>query len=387
MVAMNRRLAPSLIFCALSLLGSAFCARLGSDAQLLWRAEVLHVSPARKGPLVPTSDPNRAGLTFVDATRLIVYEVDSNLEVDHPANSTRVDNPVQLVAYLLDADTGGRLSSRDWGTGSHSSSISVVAGGILMRTGSMLRLLTKDLAEIKKIDFRDQARANRFQFDILELSVSPTGKTIMLNAIDQRANESRMELLDGADLDYSGSWVDRPPLYHLYSISDSEIAAADESRSQIVRAKFGSVQWQDLGEKSRGGCLGLPTFITADLLLVHVCGNLVVEDDEGRVRSVLGMSQNEPSSYKIAFSYFPGPVAFSHDDIKITKHAFSEPTVQTISRRVLVYDLRLHKIVQSLDVSPLPTTVYDFALSPDGSKLAILSDRTVSVYRIPSQTQ
>jgi len=33
----------------------------------------------------------------------------------------------------------------------------------------------------------------------------------------------------------------------------------------------------------------------------------------------------------------------------------------------------------------LPKSDYDFALSPDGSKLAVLNDRSVSLYAVPIQ--
>jgi hypothetical protein len=38
------------------------------------------------------------------------------------------------------------------------------------------------------------------------------------------------------------------------------------------------------------------------------------------------------------------------------------------------------KRVLALDVMPLPKNIYAFALSPDGSKLAILHDDIVSLY-------
>jgi hypothetical protein len=53
-----------------------------------------------------------------------------------------------------------------------------------------------------------------------------------------------------------------------------------------------------------------------------------------------------------------------------------------ISLRAAVYDLSAKKSVMTVSVSP-PKYYYDVALSPDGSKLAILSDDTVSVYSVP----
>ena len=54
--------------------------------------------------------------------------------------------------------------------------------------------------------------------------------------------------------------------------------------------------------------------------------------------------------------------------------------------RVVVYDLMLKKSIYSATIFPLPMYYYDFALSPDGSRLAILNDRTVLVCQIPGQS-
>jgi hypothetical protein len=48
-----------------------------------------------------------------------------------------------------------------------------------------------------------------------------------------------------------------------------------------------------------------------------------------------------------------------------------------------VYDLRRKQRVLTVDVDPLPKNGYDFALSPDGSKLAVLNGRRASVYSVP----
>jgi hypothetical protein len=55
-----------------------------------------------------------------------------------------------------------------------------------------------------------------------------------------------------------------------------------------------------------------------------------------------------------------------------------------IAIRIAVYNLSSQKRVMVFNVNPLPTTDFDFALSPNGSKLAVLNDRDVSVYAVPT---
>jgi hypothetical protein len=75
-------------------------------------------------------------------------------------------------------------------------------------------------------------------------------------------------------------------------------------------------------------------------------------------------------------------VALSLNTIQIARKILAEPSEVPVATRVAVYDLSLRKRILTINVSPLPKNDYDFALSPSGSKLAILSDRQVSVYTV-----
>lgn len=61
----------------------------------------------------------------------------------------------------------------------------------------------------------------------------------------------------------------------------------------------------------------------------------------------------------------------------------AETQVSITTTQIAVYDLTLKRRILTVNVDPLPKNDYDFALSPDGSKLAILNDRRVSVYSVP----
>ena len=76
-------------------------------------------------------------------------------------------------------------------------------------------------------------------------------------------------------------------------------------------------------------------------------------------------------------------IVLSSKNILVKKHILSEASVEVVARNVAVYDLSEKKRALTLEISPPPKNDYDFALSPDGSKLAILTDRRVSVYSVP----
>ena len=59
--------------------------------------------------------------------------------------------------------------------------------------------------------------------------------------------------------------------------------------------------------------------------------------------------------------------------------------LQIKARHVLVYDLALKKRIFTFELAPLPKADLDFALSPDGSRLAVLNDRRLTVCSVPVQ--
>jgi hypothetical protein len=56
--------------------------------------------------------------------------------------------------------------------------------------------------------------------------------------------------------------------------------------------------------------------------------------------------------------------------------------IRLMAMYVIVYDLSLKKRSLNVEVTPLPKNDYDVALSPEGSRLAILNDRRVAVCSI-----
>ena len=53
--------------------------------------------------------------------------------------------------------------------------------------------------------------------------------------------------------------------------------------------------------------------------------------------------------------------------------------------QVPVYDLMLKKRIFTFEAAPLPKNDFDIALSPDGSRLAVLNDRRLTVCSVPVQ--
>jgi hypothetical protein len=340
----------------------------------LWSANVIQNLTGARHPDAPKLvDRNRAGVTFLDNETLLVHEVDLDTTQLSSRQNPDVSSPFRLHISVLNARSGKLLLANDWGTSVHNSSVDVVKGGILVRTGPTLRLLTHSLIEVQKVTFHNDPEEGATRWDILLISVSPTGNTVLINRISQRARVSHFDVLDGTTLRSRYSWDESPALYNSYSVSDTAIVADDFHRKNVIRTEFGTKQWKPLGVEFKNKCLGLATFLS-DHQLEHAC-------EQGAHADEKGLSELQ----RITVSQDGKVIAESLGDLEIKKHILSEASVRLIAMRTVVYDLSQKKRVLVLPVDPLPKNDYDVSLSSDGSRLAVLNDRDVSVYSIPVQ--
>jgi hypothetical protein len=350
----------------------------------IWCKEVLGgpASPRRGGtPHIVPLDSNRAGVAFLNDGQLVVYEVDHDTSQLSSRISPGISSPFRLRLSLLDADSGKPALNKDWGTRVHDSAIQVTTGGVLVKTGEIARLYTPDFAKSHDLT------APPDNGSYLVTSVSPTGQTIMANRISQKLNLSHFDVFDASALKVRYSWNQSPPLYHTYSISDRGIAAADFNNHSIVVSEFGSNKWTTVGEPS-GLCasMNMPTLYN-DQQLAYGCDKLIVTSTDGHVLMTDSFPSGDTSSGKTTVAQGGRFIAVSLDTKKIKKHLLTEPSVRITATRIAVYDLTLKKHVLTVSVEPLPKNDYDFALSPGGSKLAILNDRNVSVYSVPVEPE
>jgi len=345
----------------------------------IWSKEVLagRENPRTGGtPHILPLDTNRAGVAFLSDGQLLVYEIDHDAGQLSSRISPEISSPFRLRLSLLDANSGKLAVNKDWGTRVHDSAIQVTAGGVLVKTGEIARLYTPDFAKSHDLTVPPENGS------YLVTSVSPTGQTIMTNRISQKLNVSHFDVLDASTLKVRYSWNQSPPLYHHYSISDRRIAAVDFNNHSIVVSEFGSNKWTTVGEPS-GLCasMNMPTLYN-DQQLVYGCDRLIATSTDGHVLMTESYPSGDTPSGKTVVAQRGRFIAVSLDTKEVKKHLLSEPSVRITATHIVVYDLILKKQILTVNVNPLPKNDYAFALSADGSKLAVLSDRKVSVYSV-----
>lgn len=335
------------------------------------------LSRSRTGISPLVHDPNRAGVVFLSNKRLITYWVDHE---PHQLSS-RVDpthfSPFRLHAAVIDVASGQIAATKEWGTRVEDSAILPTITGLLVKTGSVVKLYSPDLSQAKPLPLVMDSSVRYY------MNVSATGKTIVISHIVQEANTvfaSHFDTFDARTLRIRYSWNQTPPLYFTFSVSDGRLSFG--YGSTIAVQEFGSVNRKTVLDDSKSTCLAdNPTQVTDDALVVAYCGRLLLWNDR-RGFSSLGTIQGRLSNTP-AVAQNGRFIAVSLDTFQTERHLFTESSSRRIATRLAVYDLILKKQVFSLPVTPLPNNDYDFALSPDGSRIALLNDRNVSLCAVP----
>ena len=355
------------------------------DYAPIWSQEIVpDLSRTRNGGQPLLLDSNRAGVAFLKG-QLIVYAVDRDLGQLSSRKSPEISSPFRLHVWLLNANSGKLILTKDWGTRVHDSAVQVTTGGVLVMTGGIVGLYSADFAKVRNLVLPlDNSVLPLDEYRGLITRVSATGKTIMVERRNQKRNLSRLDVFDGSTLEPKQSW-EQSWLLSYESISDAGIATAYSGLHKILVADFGGKRWNAIA-KTTGFCASMnePSFVTDDRL-VYGCDGLIVASTDGRVLMTDSFPKGDTQSGKASVAQEGEFVAVSLNSKEVKKHLLTEVNVRLTAMRVVVYDLALKKRAFAVDVDPLPKNDYDFALSPDGSKLAILNDRKVSVYSVPVQ--
>lgn len=325
----------------------------------------------------PALEGRSPGIVFLDNNHLVVHELNATGQL-----STRDDSHGSsafiLHTLIVDAKSGEVLLAKDLPTRPErilehpSTSVQAVAGGVVVRTGRILLLFSPELKELQTLTL-PQDNPNETWI----VSVSPTGRTVLLNGYDRQS--SHFSVLDGSTLATRTSWAG-PPLRHSYSISDSAIVAADTKQEYFGITLFGTNSWKTIyGQANKAGCIQTPTFITDRLIANAGCGLALVNVDG---ESLMKVNPEKQQSIQPKIADARAGAVFGFASTFGTGGGLWDIDTRISSVNITAYNTLLRKSILSLRLDPLPKQYYDFAFSPDGSKLAILTDGNVTVYKL-----
>ena len=365
-----------------------------------WSQEIVpDLSRARPG-VAPDlfGSSNRAGVAFLDDEQLIVYAVEPT-GLFSSRQSPEISSAFRLRVSLLDAKSGKQVMTKDWGTRPHDSAVQITSGGVLVKTGAIVKLYSTDFAQSRELPFALDPNGSYFT------SVSASGKTIAISHYLKRGHNwiSHIDVLDANTLKIRASWDQDPPLFHL-SMSDERFATTGIGNGIVSLTDFGSTGHSkvvSLVAALKQGCAASgigPKMVSDESIVFRDCKEVLLLNASGVSSALEAFDGNGsasaasaqcgiymPASDRTAVASGAPLVAVSLPAIKVKKHLLTEPNVCLTGLQVAVYDLSRKRRVLTANIDPLPKNDFDFALSPDGSKLAVVNDHRVSLYSVAAR--
>ena len=330
-------------------------------------------------------------IAFLDDGTLAISFLQKN---DHPGLSKRDGTPGGRFLFhsiLLNPATGDELGQRTWGNAGYWNSLLPLQNGrFFVQSNEWIMVYSKDLHEI----IRTQVEVSG---DILpRFSVSPSGRSLydFMDSYDvQRGWLTTINLLDALTLKPKQSKL--TPGHADEAVSDSQVVySVSNPRNKLLLLVYNV----DGSTPSWGPTLLKKRDRLAGLLSQSGCNSEAFVDN-----AVLAVTGDCPllalvqSGKKIALLHSPRGSRFG-GDIQPSRHqrrfAFARSQISSSGRsssvtgiEVAVYDLDRQMEIAAEKISVVPKLKFAFALSPDGSLLAVETDNLLRVWRLPAQSK
>jgi len=312
------------------------------------------------------------GVVCYFVTREGVGQLVQRERLDDPATSRK------LNIIFFDPESGALKFRKQLPTRSGFSSVLINdKGNFILRAGDFLRLYGRDFVVLKE---RKLDATQQYIMDEWQMRLSASGMSLLLNHYSPSGTYD--EILDSSSLGTISTL--KVPGLRDFSISERVILHADRDHKKVfVRSSGG--QWQTLVPQLPLSCVSNPVLID-DHRIVNACGrevvllgldsNLLMRDEVDKKENLEDLVSVTPDGRFFALSAMQ------------TKGGFMDYTsIKRGRTRILVYDTTLRKRIFSVQVDPIPKKDYDFALAPDGGKLAVMIDSQLKVYAIQPQNK
>lgn len=329
----------------------------------------------------------RTSLWFLDDSTILATFITK--EGSKPSLASRdssdPNQPLRLRAVFLQVETGKVTSTQVWPSESRSAGIVAVNDGkFVTARGSTLTLYSADAKELKRLSLPPPPQ----NLNGWNAHVSPTGKSILFENSDWRTVSPKSWIwVDVDDLQIIRSWKEEQS--GRVGISDSTIAMTacmfpEYHCDPNLKIRDLATEWKTIARIQKSGWVWAPQFVNEDTLflpsapweLLKTDGQVILTETDP-FEGDEAVTSEGGKRFVIPFFKLVGRVGA----LDIGGHG----ELKTIS----VYDAPFHGRSYKLEVkgpkirSISDKSVAKLALSPDGTKLAILYDESVYLFPLP----
>jgi len=287
------------------------------------------------------------------------------------------------TTYLISIDgaTGKVIATKQWPwRPDQSGATSITAtpsGKFLLQGDSQLFLYSPSLQLINSVQLGERVEGHYPSFSY---AVSTDGHYVFVQT--KKNNTYTVSMLNSETLQPIRT---SPSDFPIAAISEHYFARWQElkdvyRRSLYVQSK--GTEWKEIYHDT--GCnevAGSANFLTDTVLLVRSCDKLTVMDIDGNVLfSNTAMSQQELGAF--GASSDGQRFAVSIAELKKQPWWFGDPGYDRVHSNMILYDVARHQAVSTFTLYQDYERPFRFALSEDGSQLALLRIGVLELYRI-----
>ena len=319
-----------------------------------------------------------SGVDFISDNEVLIYTVCREGVALSRRDRFQATDPNHLKAVALDLSTGAVKQHFDWPTHGHDSSISVThAGDLLVRRDNLLQVFSPEGKLLAGLWITKLGVDSVMMF-----TMSPAVETIAVAASSVDANGRLFAgsgALDARNLHMVNKW---PSESGLWSIAASPLAAAQTvgSGPELEVRDFKTAQWQKVA-KSNDRSIFQPVFVSDSEFAVPI-------EDSVEMFNISGDRAAKfpcPNALKVAVSRDGGVLVA----MCVRNRVGATSILPTYGGQFgvitfEVYRLSPQQLLGAVTEAMSPAFRYDFALSPSGSRLAVVDNLKVSVYEVPS---
>jgi len=339
----------------------------------LWDAQ-LYLMDEAQVPKQQRLGAFTSGIVFENDTIILAYSVIRNANPTLSRRDSRwSSDPYLLKIVFYDAKTGKVIGGGELPTVPRQTDVFAThAGNLLFRTGNLIGVYDYALRQLASKELDTSKEYEHFY-----LSISPDGRVVWVRHNSGYA--SSFQALD-ADSLAEKAGCSRNQLDHSFSGSDTWITVPtfpDENRLLLSDCRG---KWKLLFAATGVANASGPVFVSNDTILISSEHKFLLLRTDGSTSLLDDQPSSMSAESKIA-------VARSSSKAAVSLAHFSGGVFDGQLRRkktnIVVYNVQTRNALSSLRIVPDPQFAYDFALSPDGSMLAVMTDSHLRVYRLP----